>query len=150
VEDQMHINREAICVDSSWIFGKQEDLHEVCFTQSHWWASVTVTTYGDLSKRVKPYSLCRYWTDLSVCVHVPQRARWSENFRCNMRDRVKFVAWWARHSVAAMSWLLVEDWCSSGTTHRAVVRSQLLYPALDNPEGTVNRKLTKRPINSGR
>jgi hypothetical protein len=29
---------------------------------------------------------------LSVCVHVPQRARWSENIRCDMRDRVKFVA----------------------------------------------------------
>ena len=54
--------------------------------------SVTVTTYGYLSRRVRPISLCRYWTDLCLCVLVPQRARWSENFRCDMRDRVKFVA----------------------------------------------------------
>ena len=45
-----------------------------------------------------------------------------------------------------MSWLLLEDWYSSETTHRTVVRSKLLYPALDDPEGTVNRKLSKRPI----
>ena len=45
-----------------------------------------------------------------------------------------------------MSWLLLEDWYSSETTHRTVVRSKLLYPTLDNPEGTVNRKLRKRTI----
>lgn len=29
---------------------------------------------------------------LSACVHVPQRAKWPENFCCDVRDRVKFVA----------------------------------------------------------
>jgi hypothetical protein len=45
-----------------------------------------------------------------------------------------------------MSWLLLEDWYSSETTRRTVLRSKLLYPALDDPEGTVNRKLSKRSI----
>jgi hypothetical protein len=45
-----------------------------------------------------------------------------------------------------MSWLLLEDWYGSETTHRTVVRSKLLYSALDDPEGTLNRKLSKRPI----
>ena len=64
----------------------------------------------------------------------------------------KLLLWCARSCevrgvVAAMSWLLLEDWYGSETTHRTVVRSELLYPALEDPESTVNRKLSKIPIN---
>jgi len=45
-----------------------------------------------------------------------------------------------------MSWLLLEDLYGNEKTHRTVVRSELLYPALDDPEGIVNWKLSKRPI----
>ena len=63
----------------------------------------------------------------------------------------KLLLWYARSCEvcgvgAVISWLLLEDWYSSETTHRTVVRSKLLYPAVDDPEDTVNRKLSKRPI----
>jgi len=63
----------------------------------------------------------------------------------------KLLLWYARSCedrgiVAAMSWLLLEDLYGSYTTRRTVVRSKLLYPAMDDPEGTVNWKLSKRPI----
>jgi hypothetical protein len=92
VEDQLHFKREAIYSNSSWRISKQEDLREVCSTQSHWGSgteSELTDTCADVWEQSAVLKLCRYWTNryfmcvVLCCVHVPQRAKWSDYVRCD-------------------------------------------------------------------